>query len=210
MTQSAKSHSDRVPSSWAKLESELLFTIECAKSDIECLPPVKVPGGTRMRILYTGGSVSPARPESLGDVWRVASGSDWILDRTDGVLVFDGRLTIENSVQAHQIDRTLVAAETNNLSLPRPQDFLFSLRIAGVAKLGEKPQIDVALPVQIEGPTNPPPPWAAARLRDLSGRFERYYDRFVLHQCLALGQVTRSKNASISAVHLDVYKLVPK
>jgi hypothetical protein len=85
------------------------FEINCQSPDIDCPPGKRLPIGTRLHLMYKAGSVTERSLEKF--TGRVLGGMDWLLVRDDGVVVFDGRITVGRSAQDVTINVDIPADE---------------------------------------------------------------------------------------------------
>jgi len=189
------------------------WSIECRGADLTCPAGHRVPGGTRLQLTYSGGTVVPLPGNGVhGLEGEVLSGADWILVRDDGVAVFDARLTLGRSSDDVVIDADDPAIYRFRRGKPSADDdFLVNAIISGVADLkpfdagftGTRP---VALPVVFEA-SGKSVSWAKPRFRQLAKNFEKYR-AVVESQCLTAGSVTFDQGRVV-AVRFDVYALTP-
>jgi uncharacterized protein DUF3237 len=182
------------------------FSIRCRGREIECGLPVRVPGGKRLHVSYFGGQVRAAKQGPLPSFnGCVLSGTDWVLVRDDGVLVFDGRLTLGSDNDLSDIDFDGRAARASRRG-DNLDTFLVSATLSGVVDLDSgrgRAQADsappplwdalsgvfpVALPMRFEGSTTRVS-WAKPRLRALAESFTRY-SPLVQNPFIAVGDVT--------------------
>jgi hypothetical protein len=188
-----------------------LFEINCTGHLIGVGSDRAVPGGERFHIEYTAGEFEPAEDleryfESIGQVLpkervplkgEVLSGSDWVLRRSDGALVFDGRLTLgtpQSTVVGRDVADRTQFEEGRHV---QARQIVFNAVFSGVApwrrmRLADGARgpdlakgVAVALPLRIEASTFAEN-WASPRFRNLAQNFRPYAD-LVTVQCLAFG-----------------------
>jgi hypothetical protein len=183
-----------------------VFSIRCRGKEIECGLPVRVPGGRRLHVSYFGGQVIAAKHGPLPTFnGCVVSGTDWVLIREDGVLVFDGRLTLGSDNDLSDIDFDGRAARASRRG-DNLDTFLVNATLSGVVDLerghgtagdesGRQPawdtmssRVPVALPIRFEGSTARAS-WAKPRFRALAESFSQF-SALVRSQFLAVGDVT--------------------
>jgi hypothetical protein len=182
-----------------------VFSLRCCGKDMECGAPVRVPGGKRLHVTYFGGQVSAAKNGPLpGFNGCVSSGTDWVLIREDGVLVFDGRLTLGSDHDLSDIDFDQRAARASSRG-DNLDTFLVSASLSGIVAIGcgrgaggaqSGPlaweslscRVPVALPMRFEGSMTRVS-WAKPRLRALAESFVQY-SPLVQNQFLAVGDIT--------------------
>lgn len=196
-----------------------VFSILCQGSDLECGLPLRVPGGRRLHLSYAGGRVLAKEGGPLPKLnGRVLSGCDWLLLREDGVLVFDGRLTLGSGHDLADIDFDGRASRAARIG-DTLDVFLVSASLSGMVDLdparqrgaalrlppagweGLTTSVRVMLPMRFGG-SGPRVSWAKPRFRALAENFPTY-GLLVQNQFLAIGEVTFTAGL-VSAVTLDV------
>jgi hypothetical protein len=183
-----------------------VFSIRCRGKEIECGLPVRVPGGRRLHVSYFGGQVTAVKRGPLPNFnGCVSSGTDWVLIREDGVLVFDGRLTLGSDNDLSDIDFDNRAARASRRG-DNLDTFLVNATLSGVVDLerahrtaGDESgrqtawdamscRVPVALPIRFEGSTSRAS-WAKPRFRALAESFSQF-SALVRSQFVAVGDVT--------------------
>jgi hypothetical protein len=188
-----------------------LFEIDCTGHLIGAGSDRAVPGGERFHIEYTAGKFEPAKGlekyfKSIGQDLReervplkgeVLSGSDWVLNRSDGALVFDGRLTLgtpQSTVVGRDVADRTQFEEGRHV---KAREIVFNTVFSGVAPWRRRrlpagargpdlaKGVAVALALRIEASTFAEN-WASPRFRNLAQNFHPYA-ALVTVQCLAIG-----------------------
>jgi Protein of unknown function (DUF3237) len=197
------------------------LSIKCDASAIDNLPLTKVPGGYRLRVVYSGGTVKllagvERSPPALDG--KVLSGGDWIFIRDDGAASFDTRLTLADSPQRVDLGANRRAKNATTSRHPTPEnEFVLNCSMAGTVDLarflqsrpytswsGANGTLRVFLPTSFEASRSAP--WAQAVIRVLGEDYDRYR-LLVTHQCIAKGslEVTGGK---ITSLDLTVSALI--
>jgi hypothetical protein len=196
-----------------------VFSILCQAGDIECGLPLRVPGGRRLHLAYAGGRVvakeNGALPRLNG---RVLSGSDWLLLREDGVLVFDGRMTLGSGQDLADVDFDSRASRAARLG-DNLDAFLVNATLTGMVDLntarqrGNIPRVQpagwdgltcnlsVVLPIRF-GASGTRVSWAKPRYRLFAENFATY-GLLVQNQFLAIGDIAFS-GGLVTGVSLEI------
>ncbi len=190
------------------------FTIESSAGQVSVLPAQRLPGGTRLHAIYSGGTVTPLPDSIVSELeGRVLTGRDWVFLREDDVAVFDARMTIGRGAKdvyfdiANQAEKGFEESAT-----PPADDFLLNVSITGKADLtaatteGAVRRVPVNLPMEFDG-SGPVKPYTAARLRNLAANNPKYR-ALLQNQCVGVGWI-EIKGTEVVGLRLDVYAMVP-
>jgi hypothetical protein len=197
------------------------FAIECKRGSLVCHPGRRVPGGTRLHVVFEGGTVTPLPGSAVdGLSGEVLSGADWLLVRDDGVAIFDGRLTLGKSARDVVTNVDLPADKEFEEGRLSTEAFLVNAVVSGRAELALPREngrvnyrdwlrftgvIPVAVPISFEA--GQAANWAKPRFRQLGDNFKKY-EILLQRQCLALGEIAVAEG-QIVAVRYDVWALRP-
>ena len=196
-----------------------VFSILCQAGDIECGLPLRVAGGRRLHLAYAGGRVVAKENGPLPKLnGRVLSGSDWLLLREDGVLVFDGRMTLGSGRDLADVDFDIRASRAAQLG-DSLDAFLVNATLTGMVNLdtarhhvgapriqppgwdGLTCSVRVVLPIRF-GASGTRVSWAKPRYRLFAENFATY-GLLVQNQFIAMGDITFS-NGLVTGVSLEV------
>lgn len=146
-------------------------------------------------------------PPWFGFTGKIVSGMDWALLRADGVIEFDGRLTLSDRPNLPPEQRVLVNAQTSGaVDLMRPdEERPRGLDQAAEVLRSENGPLGVALALRFESPQRPQP-WAAKRYTRSKGQLR--YAALSRGQFLGVGTLSDLK-AATSKLTLDIFKVVP-
>ena len=153
-----------------------------------------------------------ARVDWFGIDGEIASGTDWVTVRYDGVATFDGRITIKAD-DASLIDAVISGAvDLRNPADPMPSPSeerspIFNNWLMG--KLKDDP-IPVVLPMRFEA-ANASAEWANNAIKQASVGYWKF-QRLVRGQFVAIGQVKlqKARCSPIGSVYLEVYEICSK
>ena len=145
--------------------------------------------------------------EWFGIEGEVLSGGDWTIVRHDGVVCFDGRMTIRSSDEDRSLlDTSLTAVvDLRNRAKDSILDGGAIYRRWRSAGFGKGKEVPVVFAATFESVQQAAPSWAPKRYARQAEHYWKYA-RLIRSQFVAVGTVTLD-SGSLSPVKLDVYEV---